>query len=208
VVTSGDAIGKRQPTNAGDGEELCRRQGSISFDGDADVFTAPPSGRGGEHLCLALLAVEQHRRRVTPVCETKCCRKALSWARPPAARRAPGRLYYGPSGPPGPQLHAVRDGSESCSVNTYRRYVERQIRARALGFDWLADSSLFWRGKQERDARRRKLNRQQARAPPTPIRSDSRVRPAQGRIPRLVQPLIWMFNGDSADALVLDGALG
>ena len=64
--------------------------------------------------------------------------------------RRQGRLYYGTQ-------VAVRPPSFTLFVNepklfgdTYRRYVERQIRE-GLGFEG-TPIKLFWRGKQQRDA--------------------------------------------------------
>ena len=65
-----------------------------------------------------------------------------------------------------PRWPAGRPASPFLSTNpklfgeTYRRYVERQIRE-GLGFDG-SPLRLFWRGKQQRDAER-DLARQQSR---------------------------------------------
>ena len=118
------------------------------------LFISALTGQRVERIFpLAVLAVEQHRRR--------------GWwedcanSRPPAAphslllwRRggSQGRLYYGTQ-------VAVRPPSFTLFVNepklfgdTYRRYVERQIR-QGLGFEG-SPVRLFWRGKQQRDAER------------------------------------------------------
>ena len=79
--------------------------------------------------------------------------EALSWRSPPTTRGGrQGRLYYGTQ-------VAVRPPSFTLFVNepklfgdTYRRYVERQIR-QGLGFEG-SPVRLFWRGKQQRDAER------------------------------------------------------
>jgi GTP-binding protein len=110
---------------------------------------------------LALLAVEQHRRRVTTSVVNEVLTEALSWRTPPTSRGGrQGRLYYGTQ-------VAVRPPSFTLFVNeprlfgeTYRRYVERQIRE-GLGFEG-TPIKLFWRGKQQRDAEK-ELARSQTR---------------------------------------------
>lgn len=126
------------------------------------LFTSALSGQRVEAIFpLALLAVEQHRRRVSTSVVNEVLTEALSWRTPPATRGGrSGKLYYGTQ-------VAVRPPSFTLFVNdpklfgdTYRRYVERQIRE-GLGFEG-TPIKLFWRGKQQRDAER-DLARQQTR---------------------------------------------
>jgi GTP-binding protein len=126
------------------------------------LFTSALSGQRVQAIFpLALLAVEQHRRRVTTSVVNEVLTEALSWRTPPTSRGGrQGRLYYGTQ-------VAVRPPSFTLFVNeprlfgeTYRRYVERQIRE-GLGFEG-TPIKLFWRGKQQRDAEK-ELARSQAR---------------------------------------------
>ena len=118
------------------------------------LFISALTGQRVERIFpLAVLAVEQHRRRVTTAVVNEVLQEALSWRSPPTTRGGrQGRLYYGTQ-------VAVRPPSFTLFVNepklfgdTYRRYVERQIR-QGLGFEG-SPVRLFWRGKQQRDAER------------------------------------------------------
>ena len=118
------------------------------------LFISALSGQRVERIFpLAVLAVEQHRRRVSTSVVNEVLQEALSWRSPPTTRGGrQGRLYYGTQ-------VAVRPPSFTLFVNepklfgdTYRRYVERQIR-QGLGFEG-SPVRLFWRGKQQRDAER------------------------------------------------------
>jgi GTP-binding protein len=126
------------------------------------LFTSALSGQRVQAIFpLAMLAVEQHRRRVTTSVVNEVLTEALSWRSPPTSRGGrQGRLYYGTQ-------VAVRPPSFTLFVNeprlfgeTYRRYVERQIRE-GLGFEG-TPIKLFWRGKQQRDAEK-ELARSQTR---------------------------------------------
>ena len=118
------------------------------------LFISALNGQRVERIFpLAALAVEQHRRRVSTAVVNEVLQEALSWRSPPTTRGGrQGRLYYGTQ-------VAVRPPSFTLFVNepklfgdTYRRYVERQIR-QGLGFEG-SPVRLFWRGKQQRDAER------------------------------------------------------
>jgi GTP-binding protein len=118
------------------------------------LFISALNGQRVERIFpLAVLAVEQHRRRVSTAVVNEVLQEALSWRSPPTTRGGrQGRLYYGTQ-------VAVRPPSFTLFVNepklfgdTYRRYVERQIR-QGLGFEG-SPVRLFWRGKQQRDAER------------------------------------------------------
>lgn len=118
------------------------------------IFISAQSGQRVERIFpLAALAVEQHRRRVSTSVVNDVLQEALSWRSPPTTRGGrQGKVYYGTQ-------VAVRPPSFTLFVNdpklfgdTYRRYVERQIRE-GLGFEG-SPLRLFWRGKQQRDAER------------------------------------------------------
>lgn len=118
------------------------------------LFISALSGQRVERIFpLAALAVEQHRRRVSTSVVNEVLQEALSWRTPPTTRGGrQGKVYYGTQ-------VAVRPPSFTLFVNdpklfgdTYRRYVERQIRE-GLGFEG-SPLRLFWRGKQQRDAER------------------------------------------------------
>ena len=118
------------------------------------LFISALTGQRVERIFpLAALAVEQHRRRVSTSVVNEVLQEALSWRTPPTPRGGrQGKVYYGTQ-------VAVRPPSFTLFVNdpklfgdTYRRYVERQIRE-GLGFEG-SPLRLFWRGKQQRDAER------------------------------------------------------
>ncbi len=118
------------------------------------LFISALTGQRVERIFpLAALAVEQHRRRVSTSVANEVLKEALSWRTPPTTRGGrQGKVYYGTQ-------VAVRPPSFTLFVNdpklfgdTYRRYVERQIRE-GLGFEG-SPLRLFWRGKQQRDAER------------------------------------------------------
>ena len=118
------------------------------------LFISALTGQRVERIFpLAALAVEQHRRRVSTSVVNEVLQEALSWSTPPTTRGGrQGKVYYGTQ-------VAVRPPSFTLFVNdpklfgdTYRRYVERQIRE-GLGFEG-SPLRLFWRGKQQRDAER------------------------------------------------------
>jgi GTP-binding protein len=161
VVNKWDAIEKDSHTMPAMEREL--RAKLYFLDWAPMLFTSALSGQRVQAIFpLALLAVEQHRRRVTTSVVNEVLTEALSWRTPPTSRGGrQGRLYYGTQ-------VAVRPPSFTLFVNdpklfgdTYRRYVERQIRE-GLGFEG-TPIKLFWRGKQQRDAER-DLARQQNRS--------------------------------------------
>jgi GTP-binding protein len=150
VVNKWDAIEKDSHTMPAMEKEL--RAKLYFLDWAPMLFTSALSGQRVQAIFpLALLAVEQHRRRVTTSVVNEVLTEALSWRTPPTSRGGrQGRLYYGTQ-------VAVRPPSFTLFVNepklfgdTYRRYVERQIRE-GLGFEG-TPIKLFWRGKQQRDA--------------------------------------------------------
>ncbi|MEI6829957.1 MAG: ribosome biogenesis GTPase Der [Synechococcaceae cyanobacterium ELA445] len=152
VVNKWDLIEKDSHTMAAMEKEL--RAKLYFLDWAQMLFTSALSGQRVESIfALALLAVEQHRRRVTTSVVNEVLQEAVSWRSPPTSRGGrQGRIYYGTQ-------VAVRPPSFTLFVNdpklfgeTYRRYVERQIRE-GLGFEG-SPLKLFWRGKQQRDAER------------------------------------------------------
>ena len=160
VVNKWDAIEKDSHTMPAMEKEL--RAKLYFLDWAPMLFTSALSGQRVQAVFpLALLAVEQHRRRVTTSVVNEVLTEALSWRSPPTRRGGrQGRLYYGTQ-------VAVRPPSFTLFVNeprlfgeTYRRYVERQIRE-GLGFEG-TPIKLFWRGKQQRDAEK-ELARSQTR---------------------------------------------
>jgi GTPase len=160
VVNKWDAIEKDSHTMPAMEKEL--RAKLYFLDWAPMLFTSALSGQRVQAVFpLALLAVEQHRRRVTTSVVNEVLTEALSWRSPPTSRGGrQGRLYYGTQ-------VAVRPPSFTLFVNeprlfgeTYRRYVERQIRE-GLGFEG-TPIKLFWRGKQQRDAEK-ELARSQTR---------------------------------------------
>jgi len=159
-VNKWDAIEKDSHTMPAMEKEL--RAKLYFLDWAPMLFTSALSGQRVQAIFpLALLAVEQHRRRVTTSVVNEVLTEALSWRTPPTSRGGrQGRLYYGTQ-------VAVRPPSFTLFVNeprlfgeTYRRYVERQIRE-GLGFEG-TPIKLFWRGKQQRDAEK-ELARSQTR---------------------------------------------
>ncbi len=160
VVNKWDAIEKDSHTMPAMEKEL--RAKLYFLDWAPMLFTSALNGQRVQAIFpLALLAVEQHRRRVTTSVVNEVLQEAVSWRSPPTSRGGrQGRIYYGTQ-------VAVRPPSFTLFVNepklfgdTYRRYVERQIRE-GLGFEG-TPIKLFWRGKQQRDAEK-ELARQQAR---------------------------------------------
>jgi GTP-binding protein len=160
VVNKWDAIEKDSHTMPAMEKEL--RAKLYFLDWAPMLFNSALSGQRVQAIFpLALLAVEQHRRRVTTSVVNEVLTEALSWRTPPTSRGGrQGRLYYGTQ-------VAVRPPSFTLFVNeprlfgeTYRRYVERQIRE-GLGFEG-TPIKLFWRGKQQRDAEK-ELARSQTR---------------------------------------------
>jgi GTP-binding protein len=112
-------------------------------------------------FAIAAVAVEQHRRRVSTSVVNEVLQEAVSWRSPPTSRGGrQGRIYYGTQVATRPPSFTLFVNDPKLFGDTYRRYVERQIRE-GLGFEG-SPLKLFWRGKQQRDAEK-DLARQQAR---------------------------------------------
>ena len=126
------------------------------------LFTSALTGQRVDSIfALAALAVEQHRRRVSTSVVNEVLKGSSELAQPTTTRGGrQGRLYYGTQVASRPPSFTLFVNDPKLFGDTYRRYVERQIRE-GLGFDG-SPVKLFWRGKQQRDAER-DLARQQNR---------------------------------------------
>ena len=115
------------------------------------LFISAKTGKRVEAIFpLAALAVEQHRRRITTSVVNEVLKEALSWRSPPTTRSGrQGRLYYGTQVASKPPTFTLFVNDPKLFGDTYRRYIERQIRE-GLGFEG-TPLKLFWRGKQQRD---------------------------------------------------------
>jgi GTP-binding protein len=160
VVNKWDAIEKDSHTMPAMEKEL--RAKLYFLDWAPMLFTSALSGQRVQAIFpLALLAVEQHRRRVTTSVVNEVLTEALSWRTPPTSRGGrQGRLYYGTQVAGRPPSVTLFVNEPRLFGETYRRYVERQIRE-GLGFEG-TPIKLFWRGKQQRDAEK-ELARSQTR---------------------------------------------
>ncbi len=150
VVNKWDAIEKDSHTLPAMEKEL--RAKLYFLDWAPMVFVSALSGqRVTAMFPLASLAVEQHRRRVTTSVVNEVLQEALRWRSPPTSRGGrQGRLYYGTQVASRPPSFTLFVNEPRLFGETYRRYVERQIRE-GLGFEG-SPIRLFWRGKQQRDA--------------------------------------------------------
>jgi GTP-binding protein len=160
VVNKWDAIEKDSHTLPAMEKELRARL--YFLDWAPMLFTSALSGqRVNAIFPLALRAVEQHRRRVSTAVVNEVLQEALRWRSPPTSRGGrQGRLYYGTQVATRPPSFTLFVNDPKLFGDTYRRYVERQIRE-GLGFEG-SPLRLFWRGKQQRDAER-DLARSQSR---------------------------------------------
>ena len=152
VVNKWDAIEKDSHTMPAMEKELRARL--YFLDWAPMLFTSALNGqRVNAIFPLAKLAVEQHRRRVSTSVVNEVLQEALRWRSPPTTRGGrQGRLYYGTQVASGPPSFTLFVNDPKLFGDTYRRYVERQIRE-GLGFEG-TPIKLFWRGKQQRDAER------------------------------------------------------
>jgi GTPase len=152
VVNKWDAIEKDSHTMAAMEKEL--RAKLYFLDWAPMLFTSALSGqRVNAIFPLAKLAVEQHRRRVSTSVVNEVLQEALRWRSPPTSRGGrQGRLYYGTQVASRPPSFTLFVNDPKLFGDTYRRYVERQIRE-GLGYEG-TPIRLFWRGKQQRDAER------------------------------------------------------
>ena len=160
VVNKWDAVEKDSHTMPAMEKEL--RAKLYFLDWAPMLFTSALSGQRVQSIfAVAAVAVEQHRRRVSTSVVNEVLREAVSWRSPPTSRGGrQGRIYYGTQVATRPPSFTLFVNDPKLFGDTYRRYVERQIRE-GLGFEG-SPLKLFWRGKQQRDAER-DLARQQAR---------------------------------------------
>lgn len=160
VVNKWDAVEKDSHTMAVVEKEL--RTKLYFLDWATMLFTSALTGQRVDSIfSLAALAVEQHRRRVSTSVVNEVLQEALRWRSPPTTRGGrQGRLYYGTQVASRPPSFTLFVNEPKLFGETYRRYVERQLRE-GLGFDG-SPVKLFWRGKQQRDAEK-DLARQQTR---------------------------------------------
>jgi len=150
VVNKWDAIEKDSHTLPAMEKEL--RAKLYFLDWAPMLFTSALSGQRVTAIFpLAKMAVEQHRRRVTTSVVNEVLEEALRWRSPPTTRGGrQGRIYYGTQVATRPPSFTLFVNDPKLFGETYRRYVERQIRE-GLGFEG-SPIRLFWRGKQQRDA--------------------------------------------------------
>ena len=150
VVNKWDVIEKDSHTLPAMEKEL--RAKLYFLDWAPMLFTSALTGQRVTAIFpLAKLAVEQHRRRVTTSVVNEVLEEALRWRSPPTTRGGrQGRIYYGTQVATRPPSFTLFVNDPKLFGETYRRYVERQIRE-GLGFEG-SPIRLFWRGKQQRDA--------------------------------------------------------
>ena len=158
VVNKWDAVEKDSHTMTSMEKEL--RAKLYFLDWAQMLFTSALTRQRVESIfALGSLAVEQHRRRITTSVVNEVLKEALSWRSPPTSRGGrQGRLYYGTQVATRPPSFTLFVNEPKLFGDTYRRYIERQIRE-GIGFDG-TPLKLFWRGKQQREAQR-DLNRQE-----------------------------------------------
>jgi GTP-binding protein len=152
VVNKWDAVEKDSHTLHQMEKEL---RGRLYFlDWAPMLFTSALTGQRVQGIFpLAAAAVDQHRRRVSTSVVNEVLQEALRWRTPPATRGGrQGRLYYGTQVASRPPSFTLFVNDPKLFGDTYRRYVERQLRE-GLGFEG-TPIRLFWRGKQQRDAER------------------------------------------------------
>ena len=161
VVNKWDAVEKDSHTMSAMEKEL--RAKLYFLDWAPMLFTSALSGQRVESIfAVAAVAVEQHRRRVSTSVVNEVLQEAVSWRSPPTSRGGrQGRIYYGTQVATRPPSFTLFVNDPKLFGDTYRRYVERQIRE-GLGFEG-SPLKLFWRGKQQRDAEK-ELARQQAKS--------------------------------------------
>ena len=152
VVNKWDAVEKDSHTMSLMEKEL---RAKLYFLDWADMlFTSALTGQRVDAIfALASLAVEQHQRRVSTSVVNEVLQEALGWRSPPTSRGGrQGRLYYGTQVASGPPSFTLFVNEPKLFGDSYRRYIERQLRE-GLGFQG-TPIKLFWRGKQKRDAER------------------------------------------------------
>jgi GTP-binding protein len=149
VVNKWDAVEKDSHTMSAMEKEI--RSKLYFLDWAEMIFTSAVTGQRVEGIfALATLAVDQSRRRVTTSVFNEVLTEALKWRSPPTTRGGKqGRLYYGTQVAINPPSFTLFVNEPKLFGETYRRYIERQIRE-GLGFEG-TPIKLFWRRKQQRD---------------------------------------------------------
>lgn len=162
VVNKWDVVEKDSHTMAAMEKEL--RSKLYFLDWATMVFISALTGQRVDSIfALSAMAVEQHRRRVSTSVVNEVLKEALSWRSPPTTRGGrQGRLYYGTQVASRPPSFTLFVNDPKLFGDTYRRYIERQIRE-GLGFEG-TPVKLFWRGKQQRDAERDMARQQSGKA--------------------------------------------
>ena len=114
------------------------------------IFISALTGQRVENIFEhALSSVTQHRRRVSTSVVNEVLKDSLAWKSPPTTRSGKqGRLYYGTQVKNKPPTFTLFVNDPKLFGITYRRYIEKQIRAN-LGFEG-TPIILLWRGKQQR----------------------------------------------------------
>ncbi len=152
VVNKWDAIEKDSHTIIAMEKDI--RSKLYFLDWSEMIFTSAITGQRVEGIfALAILAVEQNRRRISTSVVNEVLSEALRWRSPPTSRGGrQGRLYYGTQVGINPPSFTLFVNDPKLFGETYRRYLERQLRE-GIGFDG-TPIKLFWRGKQQRDAQK------------------------------------------------------
>ena len=152
VVNKWDAVEKDSHTMTAMEKDI--RSKLFFLDWAEMIFTSAITGQRVDGIfALATLAVDQNRRRVSTSVVNEVLNEALRWRSPPTTRGGKqGRLYYGTQVAVNPPSFTLFVNDPKLFGETYRRYIERQIRE-GLGFEG-TPIKLFWRGKQQRDLER------------------------------------------------------
>tara|TARA_B100000700_G_scaffold330647_1_gene457997 strand:- start:4849 stop:6222 length:1374 start_codon:yes stop_codon:yes gene_type:complete len=152
VINKWDAIEKNSHTMPFLEKKL--RSKLYFLDWASMVFTSAVTGQRVENIFeLGLKAFEENRRRITTAVVNEVIQDALRWRSPPTSRGGrQGKVYYGTQVAISPPSFTLFVNDPKLFGETYRRYLERQIRE-GLGFEG-TPLRLFWRGKQQRDAER------------------------------------------------------
>nr|AUG32206.1 GTP-binding protein EngA [Paulinella longichromatophora] len=152
VINKWDAIEKNSHTMPAMEKDL--RSKLYFLDWAPMLFISALTGQRVESLfSIAIIVLEQYRRRVTTSVVNEVLKEAVGWRSPPTSRGGrQGRIYYGTQVTTAPPSFTFFVNDPKLFGDTYRRYIERQIRE-GLGFEG-SPLKIFWRGKQQRDAER------------------------------------------------------
>ena len=158
IINKWDAVEKDSHTMSAMEKDI--RSKLYFLDWAEMLFTSALTGQRVDGIfALATLAVDQSKRRVSTSVVNEVLTEALKWRSPPTTRGGKqGRLYYGTQVAINPPSFTLFVNDPKLFGETYRRYIERQIRE-GLGFEG-TPIKLYWRGKQQRDVEK-DLARQQ-----------------------------------------------